>query len=1143
MVRSRLLARLIPAASLLSLGAPAVAAHTSAATPQTAPRAIVQRAALDVPRALLHSAAVPVLIELNAPTPAVALSPSYQHALLDQAPQLRGLLAGVRAHLLDTLRADGARNVYAYHLIPSVAATVPGDRLSSLLTQPGVRAIMLDRQHKLPPIPNSRSSAGQGGGPGTGGTTMAGRVNAPATIEPESYVVTRADVAQHAGITGAGVRVAVIDSGVDTGNTDLASALATDAQGQLLYSDWTGTGLQDTVGHGTACTSMIAAQARTVYQEDNSTLLQVFPDPGKRPTIYQSRFSVHGMAPGVKVMEAKIFDTRAPNGGGFDSWIVRAIEWAVDHHADVISESFGGLSIPSSGVDPTAEADKAAIARGVAVVAADGNEGPGQSTISSPANAPGVIAVGASTDFRAFGQSGFLASFGRTTTDNIASFTSRGPTTDGRPRPDLAAPGAFGWALFPRKKSSDGPDKPPYNVGTFGGTSMATPVTAGAAALVIEAYERVHGGARPAPSMVRSILMSSARDLGAPSTSQGAGRVDAWEAVQTALGSGPSFLVNPNALAISGTVGAPFHTTLAITNTGTTVQRYGLDATVSTQTGAREWAGVAKGKDLVTYPVTVAPGLERIVGAVYWNSADRFTLRSGESKDVAMRVALYDPLGRFANYSYGVASGYAAAEIAHPMPGTWTLVVSDNGRKDSAGVRRYKDREAFQARLYSYLPQSFGTLSAHSVILAPGHSAHVVLSGTTPTQPGIQSVTVRVQGDHTSAIPLVLTSYITLQGSNAAFGGMLTGASNGYVSLANENKVYSLNVPAGTRSLNVALTWPDTGYGIYLLLLDPTGEIVDGQFNGISSSANAPNGSDQPPFDLSAHNLQTIWSNPTPGKWQVIVMGVVFAGEQRAEPFSGRVTLSDALVTPTAISRTVLPGESFDLSLGVHNNSGPNVAEGYIGYATTDRYGIIPLGIVRGPFGPVGGAISGSSIYTYTTGFVPPDTKRVVSSFAAVNPNVPIDLSFSSPLPLRGFLGQPAPVTIDGHTYQGVSAVVSGPTLPIGQWFGEITLRRPSDAGTHGGVVGSSYAYALTPTPWVTFDHGLQPNGRVTGGQPLILLPGQTDQLHASVTVPLSTKPGVYHLRLSVYTFFVDKVAAIPLTIVVRAHTGVEPAR
>jgi hypothetical protein len=56
----------------------------------------------------------------------------------------------------------------------------------------------------------------------------------------------------------------------------------------------------------------------------------------------------------------------------------------------------------------------------------------------------------------------------------------------------------------------------------------------------------------------------------------------------------------------------------------------------------------------------------------------------------------------------------------------------------------------------------------------------------------------------------------------------------------------------------------------------------------------------------------------------------------------------------------------------------------------------------------------------------------------------------------------------------------------------------------------------------------------------LILLPGQQDVLHASATVPLSTPPGTYHVRLFVYTVFLDQVAQIPLTVVVQARTGVE---
>ena len=1125
MVRSHNLARVIPGAALLLLAIPL-------ATGQPVEAAPARSAVLAIPKADLQRRAVPVIIELNTPAPT---------AVMNQYPGLVLLLNRLRDQLLNVLRVDHASAVQTFHIIPAIAATVNGIDLPALAKESGVRAIVPDQRRAMLPLP-AHSALGV-----TSSLTSAvvGRsspvVDEPVSEEPESFSLTRANLAQARGYNGSGIRVAIIDSGLDINQPDLRGTVATDANGVPLRVDFTGTDLQDTLGHGTACASMIVAQGRSLYaadttftsSNDHNAPTQIYPPTTGRQIIYRSHFHVHGMAPGVRVMSAKIFDTRAPFQGGLDSWIVRAIQWAVDHHADVISESFGGFSLPSNGTDPTALADEAAVQAGITVVVAAGNEGPGQTTIASPAVAPGVIAVGASTQFRHFGQAGFLAPYGRTTADNIASFTSRGPTSDGRPRPDLVAPGAFNWALFPTTKSDEGATFPPYDVNTFGGTSEATPVTAGAAALVIQAFRQSHGGSGPSPALVRSILMSSAHDLGYPASDQGAGRVDAWEAVQTATRGGPSFLIGPNSLAVAGPVAAPFSARFAITNTGYTAEHITLDAVQSHQIGIQEWGGTVQSTELHPFKFTVAPGLERVEGSVSWDSSDRFQVR-GSTQLVALRVALYDPLGRFVNYSYGVGSGFAAAQAIHPMPGTWTLVISENGRKDAAGFRHFT-RADFQARLSTFVTVPYGSVSPAAVSLAPGASASISLNGHTPIGPGVQVVTVHVHGDHTVAVPVVLTSYITLQGPNASFGGVFTGASTDYASFQNQNEIYSVNVPAGTRALDVSLSWPDQGYGVYLLLMDPSGRVVDTQYNIIS------NGNRSDPFDLSLHNLEALWSSPSPGRWQIVVVDAVYSGQQRAEPFSGRLTLNDDAVLPITITHAGLPGSTFELSLQVRNDNGPNVAEGYVGYATSDQYGVVPLGSFTGPFGN-SHSVTGTDVYTYTTGFVPPGARRVVSSIAVVKPSVTADLSFSDPSYFGPSEGVSNRVRIAGRVYDGTTASISGPELPIGPWNGVVTLRRPFNTHTLGTIIGTSYAEALKPEPWITFDHGLQNNGFITGGQPLILLPGQHDALHATVTLPLGLQPGIYHYHLFVYTVFVDQLADIPFTLIVQSHSGTEPA-
>src|SRR5262249_54714793 len=154
----------------------------------------------------------------------------------------------------------------------------------------------------------------------------------------------------------------------------------------------------------------------------------------------------------------------------------------------------------------------------------NGNDGPGLTATNSPANAPDVIAVGASTDLRQYAETGFLTGYGAYSSDSIVSFSGRGITPSGRSRPDLVAPGAYAWTTFPHYGSQDGPTSPPYSIGVFGGTSQAAPVTAGVAAIVINAFEETHGGKRPSPAYVKQVLMSSADDLGYSAIDQGAGR-------------------------------------------------------------------------------------------------------------------------------------------------------------------------------------------------------------------------------------------------------------------------------------------------------------------------------------------------------------------------------------------------------------------------------------------------------------------------------------------------------------------------------------------------------------------------------------------------------------------------------------------
>ena len=202
------------------------------------------------------------------------------------------------------------------------------------------------------------------------------------------------------------------------------------------------------------------------------------------------------------------------------------------HGAKAIDESFGSEEFPDTALDVVRDADDAAVAAGVTVVVSSGDAGP-TSTIGSPASDPNVISVGATTTFRSYAQSdlgGFynpVVGNGTWVSNNISSLSSGGFNQSGG-TVDLVAPGDGNWALCSANSRdytgcADTFGGKDIGVQNFGGTSEAAPLTAAAAADVIQAYARAHGGTDPSPALVKQILCSTATDIGAPATEQGAG--------------------------------------------------------------------------------------------------------------------------------------------------------------------------------------------------------------------------------------------------------------------------------------------------------------------------------------------------------------------------------------------------------------------------------------------------------------------------------------------------------------------------------------------------------------------------------------------------------------------------------------------
>ena len=219
-----------------------------------------------------------------------------------------------------------------------------------------------------------------------------------------------------------------------------------------------------------------------------------------------------GVAPRAEYILAKTEDNRIELPIEEDRWIA-GLEWADSLGADVVNSSLGynlwddGSGYTYEDLDGatalTSIAAELAVRRGIVVVVAAGNEGDNSwRYVTAPADAPGVISVG-SVDVPTPGVREPL----------LAASSSRGPTADGRIKPDVVAPGQ--WVVAADIRGGD--------YVRVNGTSFASPMVGGVCALLLQAHPTW------SPAEVREALQQSATDLGeaGPDTAYGWGMVDA----------------------------------------------------------------------------------------------------------------------------------------------------------------------------------------------------------------------------------------------------------------------------------------------------------------------------------------------------------------------------------------------------------------------------------------------------------------------------------------------------------------------------------------------------------------------------------------------------------------------------------------
>lgn len=246
---------------------------------------------------------------------------------------------------------------------------------------------------------------------------------------------------------GTGIKVAILDTGIDLTHPDLKDNIKGGVNTINPTKSYT-----DDNGHGTHVAGVVAALNNTI--------------------------GVVGVGPEIWLYSVKVLNR---TGTGFLSDVIEGLQWCIDNGMQVVNMSFG----TSSDVQSFHDAVTAVYNAGITQVAAAGNGGPGDSTVTYPAKYSEVIAVTASDS-----------------SDAIASWSSRGPEVD------LIAPGVNIYSTY---KGST------YK--TLSGTSMAASHVTGTAALVIAT------GIATSPDGVKARLQATAEDLGLAPNEQGAGLV------------------------------------------------------------------------------------------------------------------------------------------------------------------------------------------------------------------------------------------------------------------------------------------------------------------------------------------------------------------------------------------------------------------------------------------------------------------------------------------------------------------------------------------------------------------------------------------------------------------------------------------
>lgn len=408
-------------------------------------------------------------------------------SVLSGAATLEPLLAlGIAAYkeVVNSIRKSRSSPIVSeLWIAKSVAIRAKRDALPGLLDEmePSVYSVYPNRTLRVPPVAEVKVTAEEEAENRTGswGLRQIGAFSAWGAY----------------GTRGNGVKIGLLDTGIDPNHPDLAGKVADWAEFDSLGGSVAGSQPHDSGEHGTHCAGILVGENQS------------------------GRWI--GVAPKAELSVALVLDGK---NGGTDAQVLAGIQWALQQNVQVISMSLGGLTLGPEVPDYYTDAILSCALSGVPLVAAIGNSG--HQTTGAPGNDLLSFSVGATdSKDRIAGFSG-----GKTHIVNQSSYLPPDMLPLAYSKPDVSAPGVAVESSVPGG-----------NYATWNGTSMATPYVAGALALLLGATSigtDVTEGERS--FLLQDLLISSTKELGESGKDQryGYGRIDVLRAIALALEKG-----------------------------------------------------------------------------------------------------------------------------------------------------------------------------------------------------------------------------------------------------------------------------------------------------------------------------------------------------------------------------------------------------------------------------------------------------------------------------------------------------------------------------------------------------------------------------------------------------------------------------